>query len=384
MGCCTYCVLVVAVLFGVIYSGLLTQYGVFYHAGKYALEVTGMPFGVGFGTLTLPPGGFKSVFDYSDVKPHALDGKVALVTGGNAGLGYYTALHLAEKGARTVIACRNKDKGNKAVADIKAAIGSDTKGTIEMMILDTSSMESVSKFTKEFKSKFKQLDIFVQNAGIANIPIDSDSINKDGIETIFATNHLGHFKITLDLLDLIDKAADINKDARVVFVAAPFVFEQDKVYTDLKSLNAAAKGANLQALNPMYGHSKVCNVLFCTELARRLRSKRIYINSLHPGGVISNIWGPIVASWKKALPGPLKAWPQRMLDYVMNNMFFTSEQGALTQFYLAASPDVATKGTTGKYFHQVAFEVPLPAWVTAEKGKKLATDLWKFSLDLLN
>jgi NAD(P)-dependent dehydrogenase (short-subunit alcohol dehydrogenase family) len=198
-----------------------------------------------------------------------LTGKVIIVTGANVGLGYESAKEFARKGAQTVMACRNMERGNAALARIKTEI---PNAKAELMQLDLAGLKSVHRFTVEFKSKYSRLDVLLNNAGIMMVPHWK---TEDGFEKQFGVNHLGHFALTGLLIDLILK----TPSARVVNVSST-AHRFGKMNWDNLMFENDGYG-RMRA----YGRSKLSNLLFTYELQRRFERAGVDCISVvaHPG-----------------------------------------------------------------------------------------------------
>lgn len=268
-----------------------------------------------------------------------LQGRTFLVTGGNTGIGLATASALAARGGRVYVACRSRQKGEAAAAAIAAAHGADAA---RFLPLDLADLASVRACAQQFLSLNEPLHVLINNAGVAG----RRGLTKDGFELSFGVNHLGHFALTIALLDRL-----IENKARVVTVSSDAHYE--------------ARGINFDAVRrrtrhvsgmPEYSVSKLCNVLFSAELARRLDGTGVTSYALHPGVVASDIW--------RRVP-----WPVRPL---VTMRMLTTELGARTSLYCATSPDLA--GVTGRYYDNCAEREPSPV-ATPE----LAGRLWQRS-----
>lgn len=259
-----------------------------------------------------------------------LSGKVIIVTGGNIGLGYESVKAFYEKGAEVILACRSEEKGEKAKAEIVKIVA---KGKIVVMQLDLADLAGVSAFVKAFKSKYNRLDVLLNNAGIMTTPY---FLTKDGFEGQMGTNHLGHFALTGELMDLIVK----TPSSRVVNVSSSghkagkmdfdnLLFENGKGYGRMKA----------------YGRSKLSNLLFTYELQRFFEAHKIESMALaaHPGGSQTNLDQHINKKWWFKLLGPL-----------YNAMTQSAAMGALPQIRASVDPEAKgaqyygpDKGTTG-------------------------------------
>jgi NAD(P)-dependent dehydrogenase (short-subunit alcohol dehydrogenase family) len=247
-----------------------------------------------------------------------MQGKTVLVTGANQGIGKATAIALAAQGAHVVMVARNAEKGRAALAEVEAA----GKAGAELIVADLSSQEQVRRVAVDFKARHDRLDVLVNNAGVF---VPERHTTADGLEETFALNHLGYFLLTRELLDVLQATAG----ARIVSVSSEAHRSAKMLWDDLQFSHTRYRG--LKA----YGQSKLANVLFTYELARRLEGTGVTANCLHPG-VIASGFGQ---TYGGALSVLLK---------VVRPFLLSSEEGARTSVYLASSPEVA--GVTGKYF----------------------------------
>lgn len=202
-----------------------------------------------------------------------LDGKVTIVTGSNCGIGYETALDFAKRGAHVILACRDLKRSQPAADKI---ILESSNNKVEVEILDLASQQSVRDFAERIKKRFKRIDILVNNAGLF---LDDRSETVDGIETTFATNHLGPFLLTNLLLDEIKAAAP----SRIVNVSS---MGHTSAFINWDDLQMKTGYGGFKA----YVQSKLANILFTRSLAKRLEGTEVITSSLHPGGVRTEIW----------------------------------------------------------------------------------------------
>ena len=202
-----------------------------------------------------------------------LDGKTVIITGANTGIGKETAIDLAKRNARVILACRSQDKGKKAEVDVRRESGSSN---VHFRKLDLASFDSVRQFAKEVLSEESRLDILINNAGIMYCSFQK---TVDGFETQFGVNHLGHFLLTNLLLDKIKQAPE----GRIVVVSSIAHTFASKL--DLDTINSEAHYSPYDA----YHKSKLANVLFTKALAKRLAGSNITVNSLCPGAVATDL-----------------------------------------------------------------------------------------------
>lgn len=220
----------------------------------------------------------------------SLTGKTALVTGSNSGIGKWIALRLAQKGAKVHLACRSKGKAEAAMKWIREE-GESKDANLEFFEYDANDLGSVYRNAKAFVEKGEKVDILVLNAGTI---ADETKGSKDGVEWLFAVNHLAHFALTMGVLPAIRKACEEGDgDVRVVMTtSAGFSMHSDKEDLHIEDEEVvmgenAKDGIWWKGAMPMYGRSKTCTVLFAKELSRRLRmtdwGKHVRVNSCHPG-----------------------------------------------------------------------------------------------------
>ncbi len=272
-------------------------------------------------------------------------GRTFLVTGGNTGIGRATATALARRGGRVYVACRSAAAGEAAVSAIKAETGS---ATVWLLPLDLASLASARSCAAHFLALDEPLHVLVNNAGVGG----QRGLTADGFEVHFGVNHLGHFTLTMLLLDRL-KAS--GPGARVVNVSSDVHYSAPGIDFD-----AVRRRTRSMAGMREYAVSKLSNVLFSQELARRLGRAGDDVTSyaLHPGVVASDIW--------RRIPQPARS--------LITRRMLTTELGAVTSLYCATSPAVATE--SGRYYNKCAVAEPNQA-ATPE----LAELLWNHSAE---
>lgn len=273
-------------------------------------------------------------------------GKTCLVTGSTNGIGRVTALELAHIGANVVIAGRDPARCALTASDIREETGNPD---VDFLVADLSSQEDIRRLAKEFKERHQRLDVLVNNAGAIHM---SRRKSVDGIEMTFALNHLSHFLLTNLLLDVLSASAP----ARVVNVASS-VHEKAKI--DLFDIQAPRRYSGFRA----YSRSKLCNLLFTYELARRLEGTGVTANALHPGLVATNILT------NNGVLG-------RFINILLGVRGISVEAGALTSVYAASSPDL--EGVSGKYLDKKQ----IVRSSTRSFDEAQAADLWELSASL--
>jgi NAD(P)-dependent dehydrogenase (short-subunit alcohol dehydrogenase family) len=281
-----------------------------------------------------------------------MKGKTVVVTGGNSGIGFETAAALASMGARVLVTARNADKGRAAVSAIAQRLGAE--GQVQLVVFDLADLASVRRGAAEILEQAPHLDVLVNNAGLV---LTERAETVDGYEATFATNHLGPFLLTNLLLDRITGSAP----SRIVNVAstAHSAARRGMTFDDLQS-EKQYRGMRV------YGQSKLANILFTLELARRLEGRGVAANSLHPGTVRSGYGGDGDA--RGFLAFGIK---------IASPFFLSPAKGARTSVYLASSPDV--EGVSGQYFVKCKPKQP-SRWA---QDPEAARRLWRVSEELV-
>jgi NAD(P)-dependent dehydrogenase (short-subunit alcohol dehydrogenase family) len=251
---------------------------------------------------------------------------VAVITGGNAGIGKEAAVALARAGWQVFITARDPGRGTAALEEITSR-SSSTR--VDVLSLDLADLASVRAFPDLLAGRTDQLDVLVNNAGLV---LQDRRVTVDGFEQTFGVNHLGHFLLTDLLLDRLRANAN---GARVVVVSsrAHKMARRGLDFDDLQTEHHRYRGFSV------YSRSKLANILFTRELARRLDGSDITVNSLHPGYVDSRF----------GRDGDTRRWFE-IASRLGSFMAITPEVGAQTTVYLASSPDV--DGITGEYFYK--------------------------------
>ncbi len=250
-------------------------------------------------------------------KKKLLEGKICLVTGATSGIGKETALGLAREGGTVVIVARNPEKGARVAQEIKILTGNPN---VDLLIADLSKLADVRQLATQFRQKYAHLHVLVNDAGGVNMRRQE---TVDGNELTFGVNHLAGFLLTNLLLDRLKASAP----ARIINVSSAAHL---RARLDLDDLQGRRTFSGFRA----YGASKLANLYFTYELARRIEGTGVTVNALHPGFVRSN--------FGRNNPGGILV---RVLSGIMG---ISIEKGSRTSIYLATSPEV--EGVTGKYF----------------------------------
>ena len=267
-----------------------------------------------------------------------------LVTGANTGIGRATALELARLGGRVVFACRSEEKTAPVIADIERSTGN---GALEFLPLDLSDLASVREMARAFLSGDRPLHALINNAGVGG----AQGKTAQGFEMHFGVNHLGHFLLTALLLPrLRETAATTGRSARVVNLSSDSHYSAKGV--DFEHLREAPSLTGISE----YAVSKLCNVLFTQELARRVPEPELNTTAVHPGVIASDIW--------RRIPGPAR--------WLMTRFMKSPEEGAATSVHCATSDDVL--GQSGAFYTDCRVKAP-----AAAATPELAAELWRRS-----
>lgn len=255
-----------------------------------------------------------------------LDGKTVIITGANTGIGKETAVDLAERGARVIIACRNVHKGTAALKEIQQRSGSQH---VYLEQLDLASLDSIRDFAARIKKSEAKLHILINNAGVCMG--NKFTRTEDGFETTFGVNHLGHFLLTNLLLDLLKKSAP----SRIVNVSSSGYSREKEI--KFEDINDEKSYKPFKA----YVLSKLANVLFTRELAKRLEGPGVTTYALHPGVIYTEIG--------REFNYPLLL---KILTIIFWIVLKTPKQGAQTTIYCAVAEEL--EGESGRYYSDCA------------------------------
>ncbi|HEX3596059.1 MAG TPA: SDR family oxidoreductase [Polyangiaceae bacterium] len=266
-------------------------------------------------------------------------GRVALVTGANTGIGLVTARELAARGARVFIACRSVERARPAIETILH----DTGKTVEALPLDLGDFASVRGAAKAFLETGAPLHLLINNAGLAGVR----GLSRSGFEVAFGVNHLGHFLLTQLLRERLEQSGS----GRIVNVASKAHYDVEEFPWD----SLTRKTRTITAV-PEYGVSKLANVLFSVALAKRLAGTGVTTYSLHPGVIASDVWRKV-------------PWPIRPL---IKMGMISTEEGAKTTLYCATSPEVG--GHSGLYYDSCHAKEPSALARDPELAERLFTE----------
>lgn len=275
-----------------------------------------------------------------------MQGKTCLITGASSGIGQATALALAKQGATLLLVCRDRRRGEETVGAIAEQTG---HRDVTLLLADLSVQQEIRRLAAEVLATGRPLHVLINNAGVVNL---QRTVTADGIETTFAVNHLAYFLLTNLLLERLRASAP----ARIVNVSS------DAHKFGALDFDDLGNERTYRAMR-VYGQSKLANILFTAELARRCAGSGVTANSLHPGAVGTGL-GKNNGAWA------------RVLIALLRPFFRTPADGAATSVYLATSPTVA--GVSGRYFAKCREKQPSAAARDADAARRL----WEISAGL--
>jgi NAD(P)-dependent dehydrogenase (short-subunit alcohol dehydrogenase family) len=273
-----------------------------------------------------------------------MNGRVCIVTGANSGIGYETSIQLAKHGAHLVMVCRNRQKGEKAKAEIDRV----AKGKVDLILADLSSIDEIRRLARVLLDKYPKIHVLINNAGVQ---YNTRRTSVDGYEITFAVNYLALFLLTRLLLDRIKASAP----ARIINIASKAHRFGGLDLNDLQWENRRYSGMKT------YAASKIANILFTKDLSERLAGTGVTVNAVHPGEVLSN------AGMEN---GPVYLFIRR---HMINRLLKPTDIAGEAVFYHAASPEL--EKVTGEYFDMTHPEKP---WGNAN-NRPLGRILWPLS-----
>lgn len=274
---------------------------------------------------------------------------IVLITGANSGMGKAMCITLAREQYHVVMLCRNETRGKEALEEVMEKSSSTD---VDLMLCDLSSFASIHQFATDFTNRYPQLDVLINNAGVIT---PKRQTSADGLELQFAVNHLGHFLLTGLLYPLLKKASpsriiNVSSGAHKVGIINFRDLQLEKSYSLIKA----------------YSQSKLANILFTKEFARRFAGTGITMNALHPGAVATNIGVDRETGFG------------RKFTQLLSPLFLTPENGAKTGIYLATSSEVDE--ISGEYFYH---QKPAKTGTLAT-NRMLQRRLWQISEELTN
>jgi len=286
-----------------------------------------------------------------------LDGKTALVTGSNSGLGYYTAKALAEKNCHVILSCRSLEKSIATKNKLQKLIPQAQLSTIEIEMAD---FNNVSSKCNQISNEYENLDLLVNNAGIMHPP---KTLNSQGYEIQFAVNHLSHMLLTLKLIPLLEKI----KNTRIVTVTSLAQFFGKVGWKNLKAEDYYNKQES-------YATSKLANIMFALELGHKLKEKNILSLAAHPGIAKTNLFNA-------QRPNPSKI--EKFSLELLSPIFQSAEMGALPQLFAATSNTVKSGDHYGPKFNFRGYPKLSKTSPIAHNSRE-RNILWNKSLEIIH
>ena len=281
-----------------------------------------------------------------------LDGKIVIITGGNTGIGKETAIDLASRGAKVIIGCRSRVRGEKALIDIKKESGSEN---VYLKIIDLSSFKSVREFAKDVLDSEDRLDILINNAGIFMVPFQK---TEDGFELHFQVNHLGHFLLTQMLIDLLKKSAP----SRIINVSG-----KAHMWASVVDFDNLGK-EELYRSRVAYGLSKIGNIAYTKELHKRYATSNVTSYSLHPGVVATDIQRHLFEQY------PILLKIVSLLRPVLKIFVKNAKEGAQTTICCAVEEGL--EKLSGEFFS----DCEISSTTKDAENEDFAKRLWDFSM----
>ena len=275
-----------------------------------------------------------------------MTGKTCIVTGANSGIGKATAMGLAGLGAKVVMVCRDEKRGQKSLQDIQNQSGTEAA---DLLLADLSVQQENRNLSESILSRYGRIDVLINNAGLMTAKRRTTA---DGLEMQFAVNHLAPFLLTHLLLERIQS----SRPARIITVAST---AHSRGHLDFGDLQSTTSYSGWQA----YANSKLSNVLFTYELARRLEGSGVTVNCVHPGVIHTGLMRGV---------SPLLSG----LWYLLRGFFKRADEGADTPVFLAASPEMA-------HMNGIYFRYRKPSGTSAESmDREVQRRLWDESAAL--
>ncbi len=281
-----------------------------------------------------------------------MKGKVSLITGANAGIGKRAAKRLAGAGSAVIMVCRNANAGEKAAEEIRQETGN---GDVKVLQADLASQGNVRRLAKTVLGEFERLDVLIHNAANFDLSMKRPVLTEDGVENIFATNHLAPFLLTNLLLSRLEQSAP----SRIITIASKGLLSYPRMTIEFDNLNGEMKYSPTRA----YYHSKLAQLMFTYELAERLKGTGVTANAIRVPSV------KVDAGRYNHLP----AW-MGALYRIKRRFSIDPEQMAETYFYLSAAPSLLH--VSGKYFDELNREV---ASSRSSYDKAVWGKLWEVS-----
>jgi NAD(P)-dependent dehydrogenase (short-subunit alcohol dehydrogenase family) len=270
--------------------------------------------------------------------------KICVITGCNSGIGKFTAIELAKLGYEIIMLVRDSEKSRNTYEEIKKESGSEL---VRLFYIDLANLDSIKKSANELKRKIAKIDLLINNAGIFK---RKEAKSPDGFELTIAVNYIAPFYLTKLLLPLVEK----GESPRIINLSSE-LYKSGKVYLNNRFSDGKFDG------NKAYADSKLLVIYFTKSLAKRLSTKKITVNALHPGVIATDVF---------------REYP-KWFSKLLNLFISTPEKGSRPSVYLATSDEV--KGLTGKYF----YKTKIKETAHVANDEELAENIWKKTEELL-
>ena len=367
-GCSAFIIVPLAIIMSALYTDYLKRFGVYNYIDQYVDNNGNQPL-MGIGPVLTNTNEFGVMLD--DISD--LTGKVILITGANSGLGKSTAFHLAGKGATVILGCRTITKAQATMKEIRTTY---PDALLEALVLDLGSFQSIRAGADHFLARHNELHSLILNAAVGVKPF---SLTEDGIEEQFGVNHVGHFLLTKLLLPVVEATSTVEKPATIVVVTsmAHFTSYGIGVHTSLNDINDESAYNSFLA----YGQSKLANLLFAQELAVRVKNG-VLVNSIHPGGVKTNLAKHIEASLRNSVPVPFKNYVANKFNDFLSLICWHPDIASLTILHASVGPNLIESKISGGYFHPIGRRNK-PCAVHGG-NTTLQHELWEFSEKLIS
>ncbi|CAK4626668.1 hypothetical protein LEN26_019236 [Aphanomyces euteiches] len=289
-------------------------------------------------------------------------GRVAIVTGGTAGLGLESVIQLARKGAHVIFTARSTSRGQEALEKIKAALA-PAPCKVEFAVAENADLASVDAFASDFLARNLPLHILLLNAGVSMRPYRVI----EGVESTLFINQVAHQLLAIRFLPLLERSAP----SRVVIVSST-------AHESITTLDLELPSKSNYDSFTAYKTSKLANILLAHGLLQRTDRSKVFIDSVHPGNVASDIFK--TGAHFPQFPWPIRPILERFFGFFFNLFGSSTQQGALTQLYVATSPEIIKNAWQGQYFTPVA---KLDKATPTSRDPELVDKSWKWTNDVI-
>lgn len=365
---------------------VLDRIGAFKELRKYLYSLEKVRMLVGIVPLVTSRSGWK--FTHTDLHELDLTGKTTIVTGSNIGLGYWTAKHLASRGATVILACRSMAKATAAAAQMHQELTIEKRegmpheqGVVECIELDLASFESIKRFAECFASKYPVLDALILNAGVV---MPAFNLTDEGLECQMGVNHVGHSFLTRLLLPLMKTKPGSGKglEPASIVVLSSQTHANANSQTLKRSLVLGTVTKQEYKAPEWYANSKLANILFSKQLAKEVggsaEERSVIVNSLHPGVVFTMAGRHVLEKMNKKINLGIDNW--FTLYKLLHGIMWHPKDAALSSVYLAFGKGILAEKVTGCYFHPIGYQLK-PS--TKAMDSELQEEIWTKTVSLI-